>query len=197
MIFCCAILLMSVACSSVRVLSDYDRGVDFSQYKTFELSEPKDIDYASDPTLNQLNQNRLRKAITEQMVLRGYKESSTPDLMVNIYVKITEKKEVRTIVDPYFPYHGYYGYYGHWRYYNYWGPGWSYAETTIREYKEGTLIIDLVDTKKDQLVWHGVAIGTLKNLPVNPEERIRSTVQKLFDLYPYVAGNGHSMISAK
>jgi len=65
----------------------------------------------------------------------------------------------------------------------------------VREYREGTLVIDLVDTNKNQLVWHGVAIGILEELPSDPDALIRQAVKAVFDQYSYVAGNENSMIS--
>ncbi|MEO0330082.1 MAG: DUF4136 domain-containing protein [Bacteroidota bacterium] len=195
MLLCGMALLIGGACSPIRVLSDYDRRADFSHYKTFALSEPRDVD-PTDPLLNQLNQNRLRREITEQMELRGYNQSDDdPDLAVNIYVKITPYHEVYVVRDYYLPYRGYYRYYGHWGYYRYWGPGWTYMRDVVREYEEGTLIIDLVDTEEDQLVWHGVAVGILEELPSDPDVLIHQAVKTIFDQYPYVAGNGDSMIS--
>ena len=181
-------LLLS-ACSSVRILSDYDRTASFGDYTTFNLADPKPWE-GEEPLINELNRNRVRKAIYEQMRLRNYEESNDPDLVVNIYVKVEEKTRATTTYHrPYFPYYGWYWYYGHWRYYQYWGPGWVYPETTITEYKEGTLIVDLVDTQKEQLVWHGVATGTMQENVKDLEGKIYDVVRKMFDKYPYVAGN--------
>ncbi|MGB3781043.1 MAG: DUF4136 domain-containing protein [Tunicatimonas sp.] len=190
------LLLTSIGCSPIRVLSDYDRRADFSEYRTFRLSEPRDVD-PGDPLLNQLNQNRLRRAITEQIELRGYTASDTPDLAVNIYVKITPRQEVVGMQGYYLPYWGYYRYYSYRGYYRYWDGGWIPMREVVQEYREGTLIIDLVDTKEDQLVWHGVAVGVLEELPRDPEVLIRQAVKKIFDQYPYVAGNDHPMVSTK
>ena len=195
-LFSCLALFFSTACSSVKVLSDYDRTADFSHYHTFALSAPKNVDPA-DPILNQLNQNRLRRAIAEQMVVRGYTMSEDPDLSVDIYVKITPRQEVVVIHDYYLPYWGYYRYYGHRGYYQYWGRGWTPVRDAVRSYQEGTLVIDLVDTEKNQLVWHGVAVGILEDLPQDPDILIRDAVKQIFDQYPYVAGNNNLMISTK
>lgn len=189
------VLLIWSACNPIRVISDYDLRADFSQYKTFALSEPRDVD-PTDPLLNQLNQNRLRREITEQMEQRGYTQSDDdPDLAVNIYVKITPYHEVYVARDYHLPYWGYYRYYGHWGYYRYWGPGWTPMRDIVREYQEGTLVIDLVDTKENQLVWHGVSVGLLEELPSDPNALIRQAVKAVFDQYPYVASNENSMIS--
>lgn len=181
------------ACNPIQVLSDYDRQANFSQYQTYRLSAPQDVE-PTDPIFNQLNQNRLRRAIAEQMELRGYTASEDPDLAVNMYVKITPRREV-IVRDYYLPYWGYYRYYGHWGYYRYWGGGWQRMRDVVQEYREGTLVIDLVDTERDQLVWHGVAVGVLEELPSDPDELIRQAVKQIFDQYPYVAGNNHEMIS--
>ncbi len=185
------ILALTVgACSSVKVLSDYDNKAEFNQYKTFELAPPSQ-NLPEDPVINDLNGQRVRAAITRELEARGYELASNADLVVNIYVKVERwTEEVTTYDGPYFPYRMSYWYYGHWGYYNYWGPGWGYSSVRVRDYKEGTLVVDLVDTKTKRLVWHGVAIGNPDKFRKNAEERINKAIAKLFEKYPFTAGNG-------
>lgn len=183
------------SCSTLQIVSDFDKEANFSEFRTFSISEPRDIDYQSDPRLNQLNLNRLTRAIKQEMMLRGYSESKNPDLTINIFAKITPKAEILKDTSPYLPYRGYYRYYGYRGYYNYWGSGWNYAETAVVNYKEGTLVIDIVDNDNEKLVWQGVAIKTLQNVTKNPEARINALVTQIFEKYPYIAGSNIPMNS--
>lgn len=185
------LLMLTVsACSSVRVLSDYDANAEFKNYKTFEMAPPQE-DLPIDPVINQLNGQRVQAAITNQLEVRGYRLTDNADLVVNIYVKVDKRTEQTTAYEgPYFPYRMSFRYYGYWGYYNYWGPGWGYSTVNVRDYKEGTLVVDLVDSKTKKLVWHGVAIGDPDRFRKNAEERINAAIEKMFSEFPFKAGNG-------
>ncbi|MEO9485207.1 MAG: DUF4136 domain-containing protein [Ekhidna sp.] len=185
-----ATALLISACSSVRVLSDYDQEARFENYTTFEMA-PSGDNLPVDPVINELNGRRVRKAIIHEMESHGYREATQADLVVNIYVKVEKRTERVTTYDgPYFPYRIRYWYYGYWGYYNYWGPGWGYSSEQVRNYKEGTLVVDIVDTKTKKLVWHGVATGNPDRFKKNAEERINQAIEKLFEEFPFQAGNG-------
>ncbi len=190
-------LIIISSCSPVKVLSDYDTDADFSNYYTFEMGPPS-TDLPQDPVFNQLNGQRVRAAIVKEMESKGYTQASRADLVVNIYVKLERwSQEVVTHEGPFFPYRNLYWYYGYWGYYNYWGPGWGYSSVRVRDYKEGTLVVDVVDTKTKRLVWHGVASGNPDRFRKKAEERIYSAIAKLFEKFPFRAGNGTPVIVKK
>jgi hypothetical protein len=63
-------------------------------------------------------------------------------------------------------------------YYGYW-----YPHTSVHRYKEGTLILDIVDREEKQLVWRGWASGALDNRE-NIHNQIAYSVEKLLRRYP-------------
>jgi hypothetical protein len=71
---------------------------------------------------------------------------------VNFNASITQQTRVYSAPMPF--YGGYYGY-G----YGYYG-AWALTSLTSTSTYEGTLKIDIVDAKRKQLVWEGVAVGT-------------------------------------
>lgn len=96
---------------------------------------------------NTLIKKRLKQAIQTQMEGRGYTLSSNdPDLLVNAQVVVQEKNANRG----YYPYPYYYGYYH-----------WGYNNMSSRDYKEGDIVVDLIDQSQRQLVWQGYASGVL------------------------------------
>ena len=59
--------------------------------------------------------------------------------------------------------------------------------STVSEIPVGTLIVDLVDGKKKEMVWRGIATDTLT--PRAPrrrtrEKKLRDVAAKLFEGYP-------------
>jgi hypothetical protein len=76
-------LLLLVSCSSISVNSDYDKKLDFSQYKTFAFYK-SGIDKVE---ISDLDKKRILKSIEETMTAKGFTISESPDLLINIYFK--------------------------------------------------------------------------------------------------------------
>ena len=69
-----------------------------------------------------------------------------------------------------------------------WGGGWAGGTTTtqVRDILIGTLVIDMADAKKGQLVWRGMGVKEV-NTQAKPEKRdksINNAVKKIFKNYP-------------
>ncbi|WP_261280207.1 DUF4136 domain-containing protein [Serratia quinivorans] len=69
------------------------------------------------------------------------------------------------------------------------GAGQGGYNQTVWSYTEGTLTVDLVDSKKKQLVWRGTASNTLNSdgTPAS-QTQIQQAVTALFATYPFQAG---------
>lgn len=189
-IYGCVALLMiaylSGCASSPKIRSDYDRGVDFGSYKTYNFMR-----HDNDDRYESLFHQYMTDAITLEMENRGYVKSDDPDLLVNFNAVIEDKTKVSTrpaSPSMYGGYGSYYGYRG--GYYDPWG-GYGYGtETHVSQYTEGTFNIDLVDAKRKQLVWEAVGIGRITDSTYeNLEEKVKAGVPNFFALYPFVAGN--------
>lgn len=163
-----AVLIVVASCSSVRVASDYDKNVNFSEYKTFAFYKTG-IDKAE---ISDLDKRRILRAIEAEMIAKGFTKSENPDMLVSIFTKSREK------VNVYNNGWGPYGYGWGWSPY-YWGNYNSVSTST-----EGVLYIDLIDAGKKELVWQGVGTGYLTQNMEKKEERIKEFVQSIFEKYP-------------
>lgn len=171
-------------CSSSNIRSDYDRAVDFAQYRTYNFIQGAGPDREG---YDSLFTQYMISAIQIEMESRGYTKSNNPDLLVNFNAVLQDKTKVSQTPAP--MYGGYYGYRG--GFYDPWG-GYGYAtQTHVSQYTEGTFNIDLVDAKKRKLVWEAVGVGriTEKDLQ-NLEQGVREGVPNFFAYYPFVAGSG-------
>ncbi|MDH4107799.1 MAG: DUF4136 domain-containing protein [Gammaproteobacteria bacterium] len=184
-IFACAIAL--AGCSSGgKIRSDFDKTVDFSDYRTYNFfadAGPDTSGYQS------LFSQYMTKAIDREMVARGYQKSDDPDLLINFNARLEDKTKVSTSPAPMY---GGYGYYGYRRgFYDPW-MGYGYAtETHVSQYTEGTVNIDLVDARQKKLVWEAVGIGRVRDDAFeNLEARVNAAVPKFFESYPFRAGEG-------
>jgi hypothetical protein len=176
-----ALILLS-SCQSVRVLSDYDQKANFSEYKSYAFYKTG-IDRVQ---ISDLDKKRILRAIETEMTSRGFVKSETPDILINIFTKEQER------VDVYNNNFGWGGM-GGWGWGGWgmgpWGPGYGWGwggGSMVSTSTEGSLYIDLVDTKSKQLVWQGKGEGTLSNTKSieKKEQRIKEFVSQIMEQYP-------------
>ena len=174
--------------SSPKILADYDPGTDFGAYNTWDFIEDAGPDYDG---YESLFSQYMMEAIEIEMNKRGYTRSTTPDVFLNFNAMVRDKTKVTQTpsMGPPMGMGGYYGYRG--GYYDPWG-GYGYGtDTRVSQYTEGTFNIDIVDAKKNQLVWEAVVVGKITDKDrENLRQVVMEGVPKFFDLYPYVAGSG-------
>jgi len=167
------------SCSpTVNVTSDYDHAANFGEFKTFAVYDLK----AQEGQVNQLNVDRVTNAIRSEMIAKGFTEtSSNPDLKVNAVTILKNRQSVTANSD-------FYGYGGMYRPYGYWGGGamMGGATTTFNtyDYVDGSLVIDIVSTKTQKLVWQGIGNAQIDSKPDNPEEFIASSIKKILTGFP-------------
>lgn len=173
------------SCSSVDVLTDYDQNATFSNYKTYAFYKTG-IDRAH---ISDLDKRRILKSIEDEMALKGFVKSESPDLLVSIFT--TEKERIDVYNNVGWGYGPGWGWGGAWG--GAWGPGWGYGPgwgggwgPSVSTSTEGALYIDLIDTQKKELIWQGRGQGTLGNTSniEKKEARIREFVSKIMEAYP-------------
>jgi len=161
------LLFVVSSCCSVRVNSDYDKGANFSAYKTYAFYKTG-IDKVE---ISDLDKKRILRSIDETMASKGFTKSETPDLWININTKSEKNINVNQF------YAGYgYGWGFGWN--PYWGSGSTYTST------DGTLTIDLIDAKKKELIWQGVGTGYLTQNTDKKDENIKGFVTQILAQYP-------------
>ncbi len=175
-IFLLAAVLVFASCSSVKISSDYDSSAAFTSYKTYRFTdEAKTI-----PGINDINRNRLLTAVETELSAKGFtKSEDNPDVLIDIQLK-AEQKQTATATNSGYPY-------GYGRGYRYgWGGGFSTTTINYETYVDGTLFIDMIDAKKNQLVWQGRGTKTVDPDATQKkrEENINYAVKQIFTKYP-------------
>ncbi len=177
-----ALSLLLAACSSgPDIRSGFDPTADFGHYQTYNFYPDAGPDTTS---YTGLFTQYMIAAIDREMQSRGYtKTDNDPDLLVNFNANFEDKTKVTTTPAM----GGYYGYRG--GYYGAWGGYGMATETHVSQYTEGTFNIDLVDAKRKQLVWEGVAVGRIREDSFdNLQQKIDDGVPLFFAEFPFVAG---------
>ena len=178
------------------VSSDYDRSVDFTQYKTFAWL-PDKADTANTRYNNEIIRNNIRNYFGQCMSDRGYNaDLESPDLLMQVVITNAKKERVVTSYPSsyyYSPY--YYGshYYLPYRfgyYYNYYpsyGYGYSrysgYSTTQKQEYVNGSITLNLIDRKANKLVWSGTAEGDIYD-PSHISHDLHPAIHSILNEYP-------------
>ncbi|RQO58633.1 DUF4136 domain-containing protein [Paucibacter sp. KBW04] len=131
------------------VRADYDKSANFSSYKSFAFVSPLGTDRSG---YQSIVSQHLKAATQRELEARGFKlDAAKPDLLVNFNATLNDKTRVTTTPVPTMGI-GYYGYragmYSTWPLYR--------DETTVTQYKEGTLNIDVIDAARKQMVWEAV-----------------------------------------
>jgi hypothetical protein len=177
------VLALAGCATGPKITSEADPEADFASYRTFGFYAPLALEkegYATPTT------DRIKAAARAQLESRGYVYAAEqPDLWVNLNAYMQEKTSFTSI--PTVDYNYYYSY----RARSYLAVPYWRDQTEVRNYTEGTLNVDLVDRRKNRLVWEGIAVGRIAKL--KPEERavrIDATMAEIFARYPYRAGTG-------
>jgi len=164
------LLIAFTSCSSVKVAADYDKAVDFNNYKTFAFFK-SGIDKAE---INDIDKRRILRAIESELLAKGYTKSEKPDLLVSIFTKSNQRVDV---------YNNNWGV-GAWGWGGpRWGWGWN-MQPTVSTSTQGVLYVDLIDANKKELVWQGQGTGYLSKNVDKKEERIKAFVTKIMEKYP-------------
>lgn len=170
------------ACSSYDYYTAAINKTNLSSYHTFAWMPPE----GTTNNKADIADAKIKDAATNALVMKGLQLSQrNPDLVVNYTTKVGTGSRTN-YYSPYYggyPGFGYgygygfgygYGWGGGYRgYYNAFGSPFSYyGGLTYAEkehYKEGTLIIDLIDRRTRKIVWRGFGVGEVHN---NPQKTI-------------------------
>ncbi len=174
-----ALLSVAAGCTSLTVGSDYDKAATFSQSGTFTLMQREHRD-----TQNPLVVTRAEDAIRQELVRKGYREASdsgTADFSVDFTIGSKERTDVDSYPSAYAGGGWGWGNRGWWG-----GPYWG-QDLDVRQYREGTLSIDIFDTKTHRPVWHGWAKKELTRKDIEQSEQpIRRAVSAVLARFPPV-----------
>jgi Domain of unknown function (DUF4136) len=180
----CAVVLAMVllavvgGCATLQVGSDYDRSASFSGYHTFAVMKREH--HGPSGIHNPLVTQRADDAIKEELQRKGFVLTSDPasaDFIVDFTIGSRERTDVSTYPDPYVGWG--WGRRGWWG-----GPYWG-QDVDVRQYREGTLSIDIFDAHNHRPVWHGWAKKELSRKDIEQsQEPIRKAVASVLERFP-------------
>jgi len=162
---------MAAGCATTMTVSSHvERGLDFSRYRTFDWG-PADELPTGDPRLdaNPYFKDYLLGAVERELGHRGLEMSTSPDLRLHFHASVNSRLNVDHI--------------DHER-------GYCYSAgcgADVSEYEAGTIVLDFVDARTNQVIWRGWAQDALRNLLNDRETTARaveSAVTRMMTQFP-------------
>jgi len=162
-------ILLSASAFAQKVNVDWDRGQDFSKFKTYAWQQ-------SPHPARGLWDQRIIDGVNQQLQAKGLQlVQSDPDLWVVYTSHIQDQKQVVGTGYNYGP-----GWY--------WGPWWGGGPTTTTYTtfitREGTLVVELANAKTHELEWRGSVTDTIKDNSNKNINILNKGITKLFKNYP-------------
>lgn len=156
-----ALAVTATGCATMSVSSHVQRGLNFSQYRTFDWG-PADALPTGDPRLDQnpFFKDHLEGAVEKQLAMKGFERAAgTADLLVHYHASINRRIDVNRIDQTY---------------------GYCYdadCRARVVDYEAGTLVLDMVDTRTNRVVWRGWAQDSVESV-LNNEDRMARKIDE-------------------
>jgi hypothetical protein len=159
-------------CATMSVSAHVERGLDFAQYRTYDWGPPDALP-VGDPRLdkNPFFQDRFQGAVERQLAARGFAitTSGTPDLRIHYHASTTRRIDASRVDLQY---------------------GYCYDESCRAkyvEYEAGTLVLDVVDSRTNRVIWRGWAQNSLEGVLDDRDRLARNideAVKRMIDRLP-------------
>ena len=163
-----AVALVPVVLSAQKTSYDYDKTATFTAYKTYAL---KDGTKVGDPLID----NRITAPIESELAAKGLKASAAkPDITVMYHVAFDKQQDITSFSTGGGPY----GYR--------WGGGWGTTDVRVNEILVGTLVIDVADANKNEIVWRGMGVKEVDTQAKSEkrDKNVSNAVAKIFKNFP-------------
>jgi hypothetical protein len=152
--------------SSMQVATDFDRAANFAPLKTYSWRDGTKLP-------NPLMSERVVAAVDANLKAKGLtRVDSGGDITVTYHASADKSVDVQSFStgSPYGCWGGCYS--------------GSMTSTTVTPVTTGTLVVDLVDTKSNKMLWRGTASDTVSGDPKENEQKINEGIGRMFENYP-------------
>lgn len=150
--------LLTACASGPTIVANTSPDADFRQFQTFGFMDQLGTDRSSG--VRTPLSTMLMAAASQEMAARGLTRSDDPDLLIDFMVFTEDRMDVRQT--PTSTVHR-----------SNWHRGfttWPAYQTTVRQYTQGSLIIDLIDPRANRLIAEGSAQNRLSNTEFSQEQ---------------------------
>ena len=176
MLLALLLLPLLAACGSTPLesTSDFNQNYDFSKVRNIAF-QPIDRAKLNTIRVSDMQVERINEALASDLRRKGFTlvdDNKEADLLLVWHLVTQEKTDVRS--------------YNSASYYNCWRCGPSVSDVSVRQYTEGTFIVDMIDPMEGKSVWRSTIQSKLSSNP-DPEtapERRREAAMAIFARFP-------------
>jgi len=170
-------LTVLMGCTPFTVTYDYDAQAHFEGFKTYDwYAASSRAKGRAAGVENPLMDRRVRSAVERELAAKGLRQEKTgePDLLVTYYPVYQHRAVVTST-----------GFGNGWGYRPF-GLGMGTSFTEVHPYREGSIVLEIVENKTNQVIWQAAAEGALTNLddPQDAEEQVGKAVKALLTRFP-------------
>ena len=170
-------LLLTACASKPTIVANQDPDVDFSSFKTYDFISPLSTDRGG---FQAVLSGFLIKATQDELNARGMRRAENPDVLIDFIASTQQKVRASSQPSTSMGIHGGRGGYGTWG-----GYSMTASTTRVTQTTEGTVAIDMIDPRRQQLVWEAAATGRVKEeTRENLQYVVPELVSELFAKYP-------------
>jgi hypothetical protein len=165
-----------MACAGPRyeAVSDFDADYDFGAVQAITIL-PVDRTTPAERFISDMQVARIDAALADELRARGYRIVDTreaADVYLAWHLVTREKTDIRA--------------YNSFSAYNCWRCGPPVSDVSVRQYTEGTLIVDLIDPLRNRSVWRSTISSRLSDQP-DPDTAARNraaAARAIFEPFP-------------
>jgi Domain of unknown function (DUF4136) len=177
-------MALLAGCATTNVATDFDPTADFSKFHTYFWAGGKELD-GRGVLENSLIDKHVKDIIGRQLAAKGFTEvagEAQADVAVRYWVGLKEKTDVQS--SPSMSVGMGWGGYD-----PFWGGRWGarYTDVVVTHYKEGTLIVDLINSKTKELAWRAYLVQTVDKNREKTIKRADDNAVAAFSQYPPTA----------
>ena len=177
-----SLVVLAGCATRYDVKVDHDPAADFASYRTYAVP-PRERSDTPNEFDNSLVLKRIEAMVERHLEARGLSraEPGAADLTLRFWLTAEKKTDISTV--PSSPFYGPWpAPYGYPYDYGRWGP--MYNDVIVRNYTEGTLVLDLVDAKRNELVWRTYVVGTISRDREQAFAALDEALQRAFAGFP-------------
>ena len=175
-IIAASVAVISGCASPLTATTDFDQSFDFRNVDKVAI-QPFDRTTVNSVRISDMQVDRIDEALSDELERKGIRvvgDNKDADLYMIWHLVTQEKTDVRS--------------YNSASYYNCWRCGPNVSDVSVRQYTQGTLIVDMIDPVRNRSVWRAVIESRLKSQP-DPEKSAqnrREAASAIFaDFPPY------------
>jgi len=182
------LVLAACASSPPKPTVDFKADYDFGAVKKIAFYDESGHVSGDNPLLlSDMQRDRIDSALSYALTNRGFvvvEDATQADLLLSWHLVSQQMTDVQTWSSPTVGYGAYYGHYNRYSSYSCWSCFPAQTEVSVRNYTQGTFIVDMIDPKLRKSVWRSIIQSRLKGNQSADQDKYNETATVIFSSFP-------------